>query len=69
MLGRYPVADLEVYHLRMLEPADREARRRRYEALDPDAAFQPGLGYAYLTDEAGLRLRQVRRRARVDRGR
>ena len=60
VLGRYPVADLEVYHLRMLEPADREARRRRYETLDPDAAFQPGLGYAYLTDEAGLRLRQVR---------
>ena len=68
VLGRYPVADLEVYHLRMLEPADREARRRRYETLDPDAVYQPGLGYAYLTDETGLRAEAGAARARLDRG-
>lgn len=60
VLGRYPVADLEVFHLRMLEPADREARRRRYETMDPDETFQPGLGYAYLTDETGLELTSLR---------
>jgi hypothetical protein len=57
--GELPVADLEVYHLRMIRHEDRVARRRRYEAADPDARFQPGLGYAYLTDERGLRVKEV----------
>jgi hypothetical protein len=60
--GWYPVADLFVYHLRMIEAADRRARRERYERADPEARYQPGLGYAYLTDESGLRLRAVRSR-------
>jgi glycosyltransferase involved in cell wall biosynthesis len=60
--GRYPRADLVVYHLRMLEEDDRIARRQRYEALDPEARWQPGLGYAYLTDTTGMRLRPVPRR-------
>ncbi|MCU0305557.1 MAG: glycosyltransferase family 2 protein [Thermoanaerobaculales bacterium] len=65
--GTYPVADLIVYHLRMIRREDREARRRRYEAADPGARWQPGLGYAYLTDESGLRLRRVPRgRSYVD---
>jgi hypothetical protein len=51
-------ADLLVYHLGMLTTADREARRARYEHLDPDGRWQ-AVGYAYLTDEAGLRLRRV----------
>jgi hypothetical protein len=42
----------------MLTAADREARRARYEQLDPDGRWQ-AVGYAYLTDEAGLRLRRV----------
>jgi hypothetical protein len=58
--GRFPVADLIVYHLRMIRPEDRLARRRRYEALDPEARWQPGEGYAYLTDEEGLTLRSMR---------
>jgi len=57
--GDFPVADLEVYHLRMVRPEDRIARRRRYEQLDPDSSFQPELGYGYLTDERGLELRPV----------
>jgi hypothetical protein len=57
--GRYPLADLVVYHLRMLTAADRLARRARWEALDPEARWQPRVGYAYLTDERGLRLRRI----------
>ena len=60
--GLWPLADLEVYHLRMVEPEDRRARRRRYQELDPDEAYQPGIGYAYLTDERGLQLQPVPRR-------
>ena len=57
--GRWPSAELVIYHLRMIEPAAREARRARYERLDPDNRWQPGPGYAYLTDEAGLRLTPI----------
>jgi glycosyltransferase involved in cell wall biosynthesis len=56
IFGRYPVADLEVYHLNMLTPERRVARRRRLEEADPEAHWQPEMGYAYLTDERGLRL-------------
>lgn len=59
--GKAPVADLLLYHLRMVEPADRLARRRRYERADPGARWQPDYGYAYLTDEAGLKLRRLPR--------
>ena len=59
--GWVPRADLLVYHLRMIEPEDRLARRLRYETLDPDALYQPE-GYAYLTDEHRLKLRPVPQR-------
>lgn len=59
--GRFPVADLIVYHLRMIRPEDRLVRQRRYEALDPEARWQPREGYAYLTDEEGLELRRMGR--------
>lgn len=54
---RVPVADLEVFHLRMIDAAGRRERRERYERLDPHARWQPGRGYAYLTDEGGLELK------------
>ena len=57
--GRFPLADLRVYHLRMLTAADRAARRERYESLDPEARWQPGIGYAYLTDTRGLELAPI----------
>jgi len=57
-LGGWPVADLEIYHLRMIEVADREARQRRYLELDPDRRWQK-VGYDYLVDERGLRRRRV----------
>jgi hypothetical protein len=62
--GAFPLADLILYHLRMVRPEDRDGRRRRNEQLDPEARCQPGIGYAYLTDETGLRLRAVPRRRR-----
>lgn len=54
----FRLADLLVYHLGMLTPTDREARRKRYEAADPDARWQT-IGYEYLTEERGLRLAPV----------
>ncbi len=51
--GAFRVADLIVYHARMIDPADRAARRRRYETLDPDCRWQ-SVGYAYLTDETDM---------------
>jgi hypothetical protein len=56
--GNYPLADLELYHLHMLTAQSREARRLRYEELDPLSRWQKE-GYAYLTDEAGLRLARI----------
>jgi hypothetical protein len=38
-----------------MRPDDRRARRAKYERLDPDNRWQ-SIGYAYMTDEAGLRL-------------
>jgi GT2 family glycosyltransferase len=58
ILGTYPKGDLIVYHLRMVDTGDRAARRERYERMDPEAEFQ-AVGYAYLTDEAGLALQPV----------
>lgn len=55
----FPVADLNVYHLGMLHRENREARRRRYEKLDPENRWQRKVGYAYLTDEGGLQLRGI----------
>jgi len=57
--GHFPLADIEVYHLKMIRPADRVARRVRYETMDPEARYQRDVGYAYLTDENGLRLKSV----------
>lgn len=57
--GRHVLADLVIYHLRMIHRRDRLARQNRYETLDPQARWQPGLGYAYLTDERGLQVRPV----------
>ena len=57
--GRFPMADLNVYHLGMLNREDRAARRRRYELADPERRWQR-IGYDYLTDERGLQVRRIR---------
>lgn len=54
----WPAADLRIYHLRMIDPADRLARVQRYRRLDPDLVWQP-MGYDYLLDEEGLELRDI----------
>ncbi|MGQ0765482.1 MAG: glycosyltransferase family 2 protein [Gemmatimonadota bacterium] len=59
--GRFPRADLTIYHLGMLTPGDRAARRRRYELADPDNRWQR-IGYTYLTDATGLKLCRPRPR-------
>jgi hypothetical protein len=50
---RFEPLDLEIYHLRMVRAADRERRRARYNALDPNHVFQ-SIGYDYLTSADGL---------------
>lgn len=56
--GDWRQADLLIWHLRMLEAADRPARAARYERIDPDHAIQT-IGYDYLLDETGLELAPV----------
>lgn len=53
--GRFPKADLTIYHLAMQHADDRAARRARYEKADPDNRWQR-IGYTYLTDTNGLQL-------------
>jgi hypothetical protein len=57
-MGRFPAADVIIYHLGMLYPADRLARRQRYELADPDRRWQR-IGYEYLTDLGHLELRSL----------
>lgn len=59
ILGRYIKADLIIYHLRMINAADRVQRQKRYKELDPNAEFQPHFGYDYLTDETALKLSKI----------
>jgi len=56
--GHFPWADLNIYHLGMLNPADRVARRHRYELADPEQKWQK-IGYEYLTDLRNIELRSV----------
>ena len=56
--GDYPQGDLNIYHLRMIRPEDRQRRVLRYRRIDPDNTIQPQ-GYDYLLDERGLDLRPL----------
>lgn len=56
--GGFHPGDLNIYHLRMIDPARRRARRERYETLDHDHRYQ-SIGYSYLTDESGLELKPL----------
>lgn len=47
-----------LYHLRMIERADREKRFEKFRSVDPGHAQQPA-GYGHLVDEAGLKLKPV----------
>jgi hypothetical protein len=56
--GDWPEADLRLYHLRMIDPADREARIARYRRIDPDHRWQE-IGYDYLLEEKDLELKPL----------
>lgn len=61
VLGRHashPIADLIVYHCKMITPEGRRGRWARYKALDPEARWNRR-GYDYLLDEEGLELRPL----------
>lgn len=47
-----------LYHLRMINRGDREARFAKFSAVDPERREQE-IGYDHLTDETGLTLRPV----------
>ncbi|WP_269929733.1 hypothetical protein [Aminobacter sp. HY435] len=49
---------LNLYHLKMIDPGRRAARRDLYSFLDPDRRDQP-IGYDYLADETGVRLEPI----------
>ena len=49
---------LNFYHLRMISPTRRKARRDLYAAADPDRQFQ-AIGYDYLNDERTLELTEI----------
>jgi len=59
--GQFPRADPNIYHLAMLRPEDRMARRRRYEIADPDRRWQK-IGYEYLTDLRNIELKKLDKR-------
>ena len=50
--------DFNVYHLKQIDPQRRRGRSRLYSQLDPDRRMQ-SIGYDYLSDETGMRLRSV----------
>jgi hypothetical protein len=47
-----------LYHLRMIERRDREARFEKFRSVDPDNRDQ-AIGYGHLIDETGLRLKRI----------
>ncbi|WFP65231.1 MULTISPECIES: hypothetical protein [unclassified Mesorhizobium] len=49
---------LNLYHLKMIEPKRRAARRDLYNRLDPDRRLQE-IGYDYLADETGAVLETI----------
>jgi hypothetical protein len=50
--------DINVYHLKMIDPEQRKERRRIFNLLDPDRQIQK-IGYDYLTDETHLQLEKI----------
>ena len=51
-------AKLNLYHLKMIGPERRQARRAFYKTLDPKNAYQT-IGYDYLGDETGLAFEEI----------
>jgi hypothetical protein len=51
-------SDLNLYHLKMIAPARRRARRDLYEFVDPTHRYQ-AIGYDYLADDSGMVLEAI----------
>lgn len=49
---------LNLYHFKMIDPANRKARQELYSELDPGANIQ-AMGYDYLIDETGLQVESI----------
>jgi glycosyltransferase involved in cell wall biosynthesis len=47
-----------LYHLRMIDRRDREARFEKFRSVDPDNRDQ-AIGYGHLVDETGLTLKRI----------
>lgn len=51
--------DLNIYHLKHIEPENREMRTKVFQWLDPTSEHQPGVGYSYLMDESNMKLETI----------
>jgi hypothetical protein len=51
-------SEINLYHLKMIDPKRRMARRDLYKALDPNNSFQP-IGYDYIADETNAEFEKV----------
>ena len=51
--------DYNLYHLKMVKPLDREARKDLYNKLDPNKEMQP-IGYDYLVDTNNIKTRKIK---------
>jgi len=49
---------INLYHLKMIIPKNREERRDVYKILDPENKIQ-SIGYDYLTDETDIHLEEI----------
>lgn len=58
IMGRTKHLDYNIYHLKMIRKEDRTARKKLYNSLDPNTRIQ-SIGYDYLDDENGLKLKQI----------
>lgn len=52
------LTSLNLYHLKNIDPRNRVDRAKLYNDLDPDKKMQT-IGYDYLADETGLKLKSV----------
>ena len=51
-------SDVNLYHLKMITPERRRARRDLYRALDPHQRYQK-VGYDYLADDRGAEFERI----------
>lgn len=50
--------EINLYHMKMIDPQNRKDRMNLYKSLDPEKKFQ-AVGYDYLADETGLALETI----------